>query len=329
MREHTASINPSEILIYAGDVPHVLTSLVGQRVNHYIFGTGRIESVEDKRYIHVEFDEKTKGINRRTFTKSAFYDGKFTEVVVPTALFGQIQKNKPEIEQKKRWHEQEAEAERSFSRLKQKYSVAWYSDSSPLSPLHKILLQLEQQETLSDEDIEWLRAEKLFVVLGSYFEFMHETTADPWHLIKASRYWRASQRPSRSITITDNYTTQDKVAMAAILTTRGGAFRDLMELDGAEICGLEALKYNQRRHHPYNLLGAVYYQKGNPQLGDSYFETAMAKGGSPKDRVTSVERALKEADEDVRKKVAEYLLQKDAQEYAWVRRYVEQEIPCH
>ncbi len=322
MNEDTIWVNPREVLIFAGDSPNVLNSLVGQKLKHVIYGVGRIKSIVHQRYINVIFLLSTNEIRERTFIKAAFYDGKFTEVAIPVPLYKVIEENKPIIEQQKHLEEQEADAKQSFFILKRKYRVAWYTDTSPISPLHKVLLQLERHEEISHEDIQWLEQKRLFTLLAGYFQLNYRRTANPWSLAKASRYWRDSQRPQRSLAITNDFFTPDNSAMAAVLTTRGGAFRDLMELDKAENCGVRAIMCNPNNKYSYNLLGAVCYQKGDPELGDEYFQKAIYLGTSVSDRERIIESALQEADEQVRTKVAEYLLQKDPNKYEWVKRYL-------
>jgi hypothetical protein len=43
---------------------------------------------------------------------------------------------------------------------------------------------------------------------------------------------------------------------SALLTTRGGAFRDIEELDKAEKCARQAIEYQPNSHHPYTLNGS-------------------------------------------------------------------------
>lgn len=322
LNEDIIVVNPQEVLLYAGDSPVVLNSLLKKKVRHVIFGVGRVESIIPPRYINVMFEKSTNGVRERTFLKAAFYDGKFSEVAIPISLHQVIENNKPINAEQKRLDEKEADAKQNFFILKRKYRVAWYRETSPLSPLYRVLLRLEHREEISPEDIQWMEKERLFTLLAGYFQLNYRKTKNPWSLAKASRFWRDSQRPQRSLDITDVFVTTNNKAKAAILTTRGGDFRDLMELDNAEDCGVKAIMCNPNNKYSYNLLGAVCYQKGDPELGDEYFEKAMDLGASVYDREKTVESALQEADEQVRKKVAEYLLQKDPAQYEWVKRYL-------
>ncbi|HEY9833389.1 MAG TPA: hypothetical protein V6D26_22750, partial [Stenomitos sp.] len=52
-----------------------------------------------------------------------------------------------------------------FVALKAKYKAAKYQDSSPDSPLHKILKKLDTKERLSHSDITWLNEHELFETL--------------------------------------------------------------------------------------------------------------------------------------------------------------------
>ena len=47
-------------------------------------------------------------------------------------------------------------------------------------------------------------------------------------------------------------------------------------MDEAERCGQTAIKLAPKDFYPYNLLGAVYFQRGDPEEGDKYFQVASA-----------------------------------------------------
>jgi hypothetical protein len=106
---------------------------------------------------------------------------------------------------------------------------------------------------------------------------------------------------------------------SALLTNRAGAKRDLNDLEGATADGHGAVKINPQSFHPHNLLGAVYFQAGEPQLGDKHFEIAISLGSSREEQDYEIKTALQKSTPEARVAVVEYLLAKDPIKYAWLR----------
>jgi tetratricopeptide (TPR) repeat protein len=119
---------------------------------------------------------------------------------------------------------------------------------------------------------------------------------------------------------TKGLVSDDKRLMAAVLTTRGGAFRDRNALADAEDCARKALAVNpDNTRHAYYLLGAIYYQRGNPEDGDKCFQKA---GISPDERDRQVRDAFARAGRAEKLEVARYLLHKDPEKYEWAEYYL-------
>ena len=51
--------------------------------------------------------------------------------------------------------EREAEARQTFQWLKEKYQISWYSEKSLISQLYKILIKLDENNSLSRADGKW------------------------------------------------------------------------------------------------------------------------------------------------------------------------------
>lgn len=198
---------------------------------------------------------------------------------------------------------------------------------SPSSLLYKILLQMEMGEALCNDDITWLEEHRLFATLAFYLEKKFERFDDVWDLVKASKYWRRADEPQRAISATDtvveHYELLDRTFASALYTTRGAAFRDYGDLDQAESCAMEAIKFQPKSFHPYNLLGAIFFQRGNPEQGDAYFEKALALGAQPFSQDNQMREALADASFAERSTVAHHLLGKDPERYAWAEFYLD------
>lgn len=285
---------------------------VGQRVVHRDYGKGTIIKIEerpdDPTIISVRLFEAVDGITDWRFTAIAFQNGNLSELPYS-----------------------EAEAKEHFDQLKRKYQVASYKDISPLSPLYKILLELEFEEyhELSDDDIEWLKKEKVFRILAIYFETIFSKRGNEWKSVLASSNWRRANEPKRAIQVATNafeheqkQNPRDHRLLGAILTTRGGALRDIGNLENAEKDAWQAVELDPNKPHPYNLLGAIYYQNGQPQKGDEYFQKAIERGASIQEQDYEIRSAVQKAGETEQRIVAAYLLHKDAIKYAWAEKYL-------
>lgn len=260
--------------------------------------------------------EKIK-IDGKEYTRvgNAWYDLE-RYVSVPPDVLEKIhrlleEREKGQEEERRRQQEQEAEARRLFERRKERYQVAWYSELDPLSPLNRIFMEIDDGKRLTKEDIDWLKARRIFQVLALYYERID------W-LASAGSYWRKAGNPRRALEIT-----KGSPPKSPILTMRGGAFRDIDDLNNAQACGERAVECAPKDYHPYNLLGAIFYQSGEPEKGDKYFEKARELGSQLRYEESSIRSAVKKAGPEEKRRVAEYLLKKDPKRFQWVQKHIE------
>ncbi len=80
---------------------------------------------------------------------------------------------------------------------------------------------------------------------------------------------------------------------------------------------------NRTSYHPYNLLGAIYWQHGEAEKGHQCFVRAMELGAPSRDQQGQQKRALKQAAPQQARAVAKYLLKKDPIKYSWAEYYLE------
>src|SRR5262249_29886011 len=131
---------------------------------------------------------------------------------------------------------------------------------------------------------------------------------DGWEAVKACSLWRMAERPERGLAVTEDLAETSEINVkvhSAVFATRGGAVRDLRSLNEAEACGQKAINLSHQTFHPYMLLGALCYLKGNPQKGDEYFATAMKLGAQPKSKDLEIRRALLDAGDAEKRIVVE------------------------
>ncbi|MEQ9355059.1 hypothetical protein [Coleofasciculus chthonoplastes] len=241
-----------------------------------------------------------------------------------------------------------------FATLKSKYNVSDYQDTSPSSPLYAILQKLKKAERLEPTDVAWLQENKIkrrqsnygyyggreegyklfsgkirntyHKIEATFYEQEYQRTSNKWNLPNASSHWRKADQPKQALKLTENLNfdkIKENKLKSALLTTRGGAFRDIHELNKAEKCALKAIEYQPSSHHPYTLMGAICFERGQYSKGEEWFDKAIKRGASPRDQDAEMKRVVKNAkDENKRREVVNYLLTKDPQRYAWAKFYL-------
>jgi len=229
-------------------------------------------------------------------------------------------------EQNKRREEQQASAN-EFVELKAKYQAQSYRTTSLPNVLHLILLCIDGGEILKNDQITWLESNRLYDTLAIYRQNEYQKTKNPWELIKASGYWRKAGKSIQAVELTsfliENHKSATGSIKSAIFTTRGGAFRDLKDILNAEQCAKESIKQNES-FHSYNLLGSIYFERGEPEQGEEYFNRAIELGAQPKDQEYQMQSALKNAGKSETATIAQFLLQRDPRKYHWAKHYLEE-----
>lgn len=340
---------------FAGCDVNLWRKLGNSSIHHKVFGPGKLMDVQingNDILLWFYFDSVKSS---KQFLGSAFLQGYFTLEIFPNDLEGieefkkqlieeiKVEKKRKEVEERKKREEEErrrqleeeqrirateceqqrqkeAEVSLHFAKLRVKYLVQNYPDTSPSSPLYMILLKLEETKTLEQSDFSWLEQERIYSVLAKAYEIVIDV--DPWNVVKAGKYWRKARKPERALEITEAISYQDSKLMSAILTNRGAAFRDNDQFPEAIQSAQDAIKFNSTSYYPYNLLGAIYYQMGDLEEGDIYFKRAKELGSPEQIQEEEIRTVLKDADKEKRKKVAEYLLAKDPVRNKWAEFYM-------
>jgi tetratricopeptide (TPR) repeat protein len=204
------------------------------------------------------------------------------------------------------------------------------------SSLFGILDKLQSNRRLSDDDLVWLNAEKLFYSRSKIFTTHHrieathcedefKLTKGYWNLVNASAHWRKANEPKLAVKLTNNLVVirsiKEAKLKAALFTTRGGALRDLDMLADAENCALEAIKIFPNSHNPYTLMGALCYDCGNYDEGDKWFEKAIKRGAKPNDQDAEIRSILNKKSEKERASIIAHLLAKDPIQFSWVKQF--------
>jgi tetratricopeptide (TPR) repeat protein len=237
-------------------------------------------------------------------------------------------KDELERQERERQEAEEAEASKEFLELKMRFDARSDSDPSPSNPLFVILKRIDAQEPLQEGEDEYLKKVSEYAVLAAYFEQQYESTMQPWMTIRACGFLRDAGQPERAVQLADTVfqlarqTYLSAREIAAAWTTRGAAMADINEIDTAETCACNALEAQPRSFYPHNLLGRIYFHRGDFVTGEQYFETARVLGSPEREVRRSMQSALQRSAVLDRKAAAKYLLDKDSEKYTWAKRYL-------
>ncbi|MEA5578965.1 hypothetical protein [Anabaena sp. UHCC 0451] len=224
--------------------------------------------------------------------------------------------------------------QKHFASLKRKYQII--NPNLPIDPFYGIMLKLERKERLESLLVIKLIEKGMLSRDGEiarthyrqeaeFFEKEYQRTGNKWNIPTASKFWRKANEIEQALKITnlDLGRIRENRLKSAILVTRGAAFRDDDQLDNAEKCAKQAMEYQPDTHQPYTLMGAICYDRYEYPEGDYWFEKAVEFGAEIKDIDAEIKQVIRnEKDEDKRHQAAEYLLNKDAQRYAWANNYL-------
>ncbi len=230
--------------------------------------------------------------------------------------------------------EKQIEAQK-FIPLKLKFDVLNYRDNSSSNSLYLILQRLDSGERIEPIDVAWLQGKNLFLgkirvkyyrIEADFYQQEYKQTGNKWNLVNASSNLRKAESSKLALRLTDNLRIDDieeKKLKAALLTTRGGAYRDIKEFNSAENCALQAMKFQPNSHHPYTLMGAICYDKDQYLEGDEWFRKAIERGASPKDVDAEIKSVLKKTKNKRQiEKLLNHLSNKNPSLYKWAQDYL-------
>jgi tetratricopeptide (TPR) repeat protein len=224
-----------------------------------------------------------------------------------------------------------------FKELKQKYEVEDSLDNSHESPLYLVLKKLDQEQRLDPTEIAYLQDKNWFyagtkiyicyhTIQATFYEADYQKTGNKWNIPNISSHWRKAEQTKKALKSTDNIDL-DKIKegklKSAILTTRGGAFRDIEQLDEAEKCARQAITFQPSSHHPYTLMGAICYDRYQRSEGDEWFEKAIERGASRESIDSEIKKSLaRMKDKNKREQMSRDLLKKDSRRYSWASKFL-------
>lgn len=115
---------------------------------------------------------------------------------------------------------------------------------------------------------------------------------DPWMAVNASSHYRKCDRAMDADLLLDTINVEQQKTpklSSALCTTHGGVKRDLKEFDKGLHLGEKAHALTPDHYHPCTLLGAIYMELGNYELGQKWYANAVERGAT----VDSVDRDIR------------------------------------
>ena len=221
------------------------------------------------------------------------------------------------------------EAERTMLR---KYGVASPLEKQDRQKLWGILEKLESGMRLDGADVARLIEMKGKHGLAGALAAHHrleadfciaelKRTNDPWQAVNASGHLRkcnAAQEADELLGKQYPSRLKQQKLHSAVLTTHGGAKRDLGNLAAAQSMGEKAHALQPGDFRPCTLLGAVHIQQGNYEHGHAWYRKAEARGASSGSVKAEIQTLLKNMTGKERGTAISELLRIDPERYGWL-----------
>ena len=225
-------------------------------------------------------------------------------------------------------------AKQKTRELLQTYGVVQYIEPEDFKRLMSMLRTLDSGSRLPEEDVVWLMGHARRYGLGRVLAAHHRReadtcgaefrrTGDPWQAINASGHLRKCDASGEAIDLLARIPAQrlkhDKLK-SAMLTTRGGALRDMGSFSEAQQAGEAAHELLPQDYRPCTLLGAVHIQQGNYEQGLDWYRKAEERGAPPAGNDSEIRSLLRGMPREKREIAKAELLRIDPVRYSWLKR---------
>jgi len=223
---------------------------------------------------------------------------------------------------------------REARELRDRFDIG-FIETEYYSRAMQLLKQVANGNRLTPEDVAWLTTEAVDCWTDALQQAWHrleaaaltkawEKSGDPWNAVNASAHWRKAGEPQQALEVTG--AALDKVGRSpkprsALLTTRGGAMRNVGRLSEARSLGLEAHELTPADFRPCTLLGAVSMELGDLAAGHQWYAKAEALGAERRAIDQDLRTLLIRLEPDVRDRIRTYLLGQDPERFAWLRKW--------
>jgi len=222
--------------------------------------------------------------------------------------------------------------QREAKELRSRFGIG-YVDTEHYPRVMALLRRISNGQRLPPEDVAWLQTEAADCwtdELRSAWNMLEakalsdawKVRGDPWDAINASSHWRKAEQPRKALSLSEaalaKAGTQSKTR-SALLTTCGGALRDLNRLDEAKVHALDAHRLAPRDFRPCTLLGAVHMELGDIAAGHEWFVKAEKLGADGRGVDREIRALLARASKTDQQRIREYLTAQDPERFAWLQ----------
>ena len=211
-----------------------------------------------------------------------------------------------------------------------------HCDVDKLPPgLTAIFEQIEAGKRLREEDFAWLYTEDgkpyrssalleaCHLLEANFHADNYRKTANPWVALTACKHYRKARHAPLAVELLDQLSpdrTRDRKLQSAILTTRGGAMRDLDRREEAISLGTEAHKLQPENYRPCTLLGALHMELRHFDFGHAWYTKAEQRGAKLQGIDDELRSIYRQADKAGKAAMKAFLLLQDPVRYAWLQR---------
>lgn len=209
-----------------------------------------------------------------------------------------------------------------------------YIDSCDMRQMVKVLENLNKGNRLKEKDVIWLTDKNYFSTYPKIKQVFHNNealfyhqsfnkTKDLWQVVNASSHYRKANHSNQALDILNSIeitSQKNKHLKAALCTTKGGCKRDLRQFTEATQLAEIAHSYDPASFHPCTLLGAIYYEIGNYNLGHEWFIKAEERGATTEKLDYELYYIFNNADKAKKEELKNHLLHIDPVRYAWVNK---------
>lgn len=223
---------------------------------------------------------------------------------------------------------------REAKELRRRFNVG-YVESEHYQRVMALLRQIANSQRLKANDVTWLMTEADYCWTEELQKAWHtlEATAlskawerggNAWDAVNASAHWRKADEPGRALGVTTAALAQvgrGPKLRSALLTTRGGALRDLRRLDEAKSLGCEAHELTPKDYRPCTLLGAVHLELGDLVAGHEWYAKAESLGAPPKAIDQDLRMLLARSPKQEQQRIREFLLRENPERFNWLNRW--------
>ncbi len=229
-------------------------------------------------------------------------------------------------------HSPEYIAQQKERTILRRYGVTTPLDAQDRQKLLEIFEKLESGMRLDGADaallIEMKGKHALEGALAKYHRLEADfciaefkRTGDTWQSVNASGHLRKCNSPAEADALLAKLPPsrlKHPKLHSAVLTTHGGAMRDLGNLAEARSMGEQAHALQPSNFRPCTLLGAVHIQQCNYELGHAWYRKAEERGASSGGIKAEIQTLLKNMTGKEREAAIGELLRIDPERYAWL-----------